>query len=72
MYDPIVAEVRKNREELFAECNYDVATLHKRIGAKRAAREAAGFRYETKEEREVRIERNKQQREAEGRRISVV
>ena len=68
--DPIVAEVRKNREELFAEFNYDVSKLHAYLESKRPEWEAAGAHYETQEEREARFEWNRQRQEAEELRLA--
>ena len=69
-YDPIVAEVRKNREEWFAEFDYDADKLMAYIESKRPEREAAGIRYETESERQARFEWNRQQQEAEDRRVA--
>ena len=63
-YDPIVAEVRKNREELLADFGGDMKKLDEYIEAKRVIRKAAGVRYETEAEREVRFAWNRQRREA--------
>ena len=35
-HDPIVAEVRQAREALFAEANYDIFELCRRLSAKQA------------------------------------
>ena len=70
LYDPIVAEVRKNREELFAECDYDVKKLYALIESKWPEMEAAGFRYETKEAREARIAWKRKQEEEERRMVA--
>ena len=69
-YDPIVAEVRKNREEWFAEFDCDPVKFHEYLEAQRPKWEAAGFRYETEEKRQARIAWNRQQREAEERKIA--
>ena len=69
-FDPIVAEVRKNREEMFAEFDYDIGKLISHLEAKRPEMEAAGFRFVTEEERQARLEWNRQRREAEERRIA--
>ena len=71
-YDPIVAEVRKNREELLAEFDGDIAKLDKHIATKRAMRKAAGVRYETEAERQTRLSWNRQRREIEERRIAAM
>jgi hypothetical protein len=68
--DPIVAEVRKNREELLAEFGGDTKKLTAYLESKRPEREAAGFRYVTEEERQARLAWNRQQREAEDRRLA--
>ena len=70
VYDPIVAEVRKNREEWYAEFDYDAGKLREYIISQRPEMEAAGVRYETEAEREARFAWNKQQQEAEDRRIA--
>jgi hypothetical protein len=69
-YDPIVAEVRKNREELLAEFGGDTKKLTEYLAAKRPAREAAGVRYETADERQARLAWSRQQEEAENRRVA--
>ena len=69
-FDPIVAEVRKNREELLADFGGDINKLDEHIAAKRATRKAAGVRYETEEERQTRLAWNRQQREAEELRVA--
>ncbi|MDR2589572.1 MAG: hypothetical protein LBC71_01095 [Oscillospiraceae bacterium] len=61
--DPIVAEVRKNREELLAEFDGDTKKLTAYLVAKRPQRIAAGFRYETAEERQARFAWSRQQQE---------
>ncbi|MCL1872904.1 MAG: hypothetical protein FWF85_02170 [Clostridiales bacterium] len=62
-YDPIVDEVRKNREELLAEFGGDINKLDAYLEPKRPAREAAGFHYVTEEERQARLTWNRQQQE---------
>ena len=47
MIDPIVSEVRKNREELFAEFNFDSAKLRENIESQRRNWEGTGVRYVT-------------------------
>ena len=69
-YDPIVAEVRKNREELLAEFGGDTQKLTAYLESKRPEREAAGFRYVTEDERQARLALNRQRREAEARRVA--
>jgi hypothetical protein len=71
-FDPIVAEVRKNREELLADFGGDIKKLDEHIESKRAMRKAAGVRYETADERQARITWNRQRREAEDRRIAAM
>jgi len=68
--DPIVAEVRKNREELFAEFDYDADKLTAYLEFKRPEREAAGFRYVTAEEQQARLAWNKQRQEADNRKLA--
>jgi len=70
MIDPIVAEVRRNREELFAEFDYDPVKLHEYLDSQRPLWEAAGFHYESEEERQARFEWNDQQEEIENLRVS--
>ena len=62
-YDPIVAEVRKNREDLLAEFDGDTEKLTAYLVAKRPQRIAAGFRYETAAERQARFAWSQQQQE---------
>lgn len=71
-YDPIVAEVRKNREELLAEFDGDIIELHKHLAEQRAKWEALGFRYETQEERKTRLMWREQQEEELMRKIAKV
>ena len=70
MIDPIVAEVRRNREELFAEFDCDPVKLREYLDSQRPIWEAAGVRYESEERRQARIEWNRRRREAEERRIA--
>jgi hypothetical protein len=69
-YDPILAEVRKNREEMLAEFGGDSKKLTAYLESMRPEMEAAGFHFETEEKRHARIVWNHQQREAENRRIA--
>ena len=69
-YDPIVAEVRKNREEWFAEFDCDPIKLREYLDVQRPKWEAAGFHYETEEKRQARFAWNRQRREAEEREIA--
>ena len=70
--DPIVAEVRKNREDLLAEFDGDTEKLTAYLVAKRPQRIAAGFRYETAAEREARFALSRQQQEALERKLASV
>ena len=70
--DPIVAEVRKNREELLADFGGDMEKLDEHIERKRAARKSAGVHYETEEERQTRFAWSRQQEKAEERRIAAM
>ncbi len=70
--DPIVAEVRKNREEMFAEFGGDVGRLHRYLAEQQPTWEAAGFHYETEEKRQARIAWKKQQNEERARKIASV
>jgi hypothetical protein len=63
MNDPIVAEVRRNREALLAEFDGDIKKLDAHLEAKQSQREAAGFRYVTEEERQARLAWRKKQDE---------
>ena len=63
-YDPIVAEVRKNREDMLAEFGGDTKKLIAYLEDKRPEMEAAGFHFVTAEERQARIAWNNQRREA--------
>jgi len=69
-HDPIVAEVRKNREEMLAGFNGNTKKLTEYIDLKRSEIEAAGLRYETPEERQNRLTRNRKRREMEERRVA--
>ncbi|MCL1808094.1 MAG: hypothetical protein FWG31_10400 [Oscillospiraceae bacterium] len=69
-YDPIVAEVRRNREAMLAEFGGDTKKLTAYFESKRPEMEAAGFHFVTEEERQARIAWNRQRREAEDRRIA--
>jgi hypothetical protein len=69
-FDPIVAEVRRNREELLADFGGDIKKLDEHIESKRAMRKAAGVRYETAEERQARVTWNRQQRQEIERRVA--
>jgi hypothetical protein len=71
-YDPIVAEVRKNREELLAEFDGDTKKLTAYLIAKRPKRKAAGVRYETEAERQVRFAWSLEQQEIMERKIASV
>jgi len=71
-YDPIVAEVRKNREDMLAEFEGDTEKLVAYLETKRPIREAAGCRYITAEERQARLVWNRERREEENRKITGV
>ena len=60
-YDPIVAEVRKNREEMLAEFGGDTKKLTEYLESKRPEMEAAGLRFETAEGRQARLAWKKKQ-----------
>jgi len=70
MIDSIVAEVRRNREAMLAEFDGDTMRLTAYLEAQRPFWEAAGFRFETEENRQARIAQSKQRREEEARRIA--
>jgi len=69
-YDPIVAEVRKNREELLAEFDGDIDKLHEHLAAQRPKWEAAGFRYETENETQARLARRRRQEKELAQRVA--
>ena len=71
-FDPIVAEVRKNREDMLAEFDGDTTKLIAYLETKRPFREAAGCRYITAEERQVRLAWNRQRREADSRKLASI
>ena len=71
-YDPIVAEVRKNREELLAEFGGDTKKLREYFATQRPVWEAAGFHYETEEERQARLAWSRQQREELNRKLAAL
>jgi len=70
--DFIVAEVRKNREDLLAEFDGDTKKLTAYLDSKWSKWEGEGFVYETETERQARFAWNRRQREDENRRIAVV
>ena len=72
MNDPIVAEVRRNREAMLAEFDGDIRKLDVYLESKRPEREAAGFRYVTEEERQARLEWNRQRQAEIDRRLASV
>ena len=63
-FDPIVAEVRQNREAMLAEFDGDTKKLSEYLKSKRPEIEAAGLHFETEEERKARLEMNRLRREA--------
>jgi hypothetical protein len=69
-HDPIVAEVRKNREDLLAEFDGDIDKLRQNLDELRTGWKAAGFHYVTEEERHARLAWRKQQDEELARRIA--
>ena len=69
MSDPIVAEVRRNREAMLAEFDGDTKKLTAYLESKRPEMEAAGFRFESEEKRQVRIAWSRQQRELNRRKV---
>jgi hypothetical protein len=70
--DPIVAEVRRNREELLAEFGGDVRKLNDSLVAERSAMEAAGWQYAKAGALEARKAWHRQQREEEQRRMAAL
>ena len=70
IYDPIVAEVRQNREAMLAEFGGDIEQLDAYLASKQSEREAVGAHYVTEEERLTRLAWNRQRREAEDRRVA--
>ena len=70
VYDPIVAEVRKNREEWYAEFDCDAGKLREHLISQRPAMVAAGVRYVTEEERQARLAWRRQRQEADERKIA--
>jgi hypothetical protein len=70
LHDPIVAEVRKNREEILAEFGGDTKKLSIYLKSIQPEMEAAGFRFVTKEEQQERLTLNRQQQEAIERRFA--
>jgi hypothetical protein len=71
-YDPIVAEVRKNREEMLAEFGGDTKKLTEYLESKRPEMEAAGLRFETEEERQARLAWKKKQKEELSQKIAAL
>jgi len=72
MIDPIVAEVRKNREEWFAEFDYDIKKFQNYIREQQVKNKAAGVRYMSEDNRQAHLKWKRQQREDENRRIAVL
>ena len=70
MIDPIVAEVRKNREEWFAEFDYDAIKFQEYMREQQTRNKDAGIRYISQEDRQARLAWKQQQREEENRRIA--
>ena len=71
-YDPIVAEVRRNREELLADFGGDIDKLNEYLESKQPEREAAGVRYVTEEERQARLAWRRQQQEEMDRQLAAL
>lgn len=69
-FDPIISDVRKNREELLQSFDGDVQELDKHLKTQRTKWEAAGFVYETEIDRQTRIDWHCKQQEAESKRIA--
>lgn len=69
-YDPIVAEVRQNREKLLADFGGDMKKYQDNIAEQRSTWEAAGFHYETEEERQSRIAWREKQEEELARKVA--
>jgi hypothetical protein len=72
MSDPIVAEVRRNREAMLAEFDGDTKKLTAHLESKRQEMESAGYRFETAEKRKKRLARSRKQREAEIKRVALL
>ena len=70
MIDPIVADVRNNREELFAEFDNDYAKLREHLDSQRLIWEASGVCYVSEDERQARLALCRAKRESENRRIA--
>jgi len=70
LYDPIVAEVRQNREKMLAEFNGDTKKLTAYLASKRPEMEAAGLRFETERERKSRLTQTRQRQENIERRLA--
>jgi len=68
--DPIVAEVRKNREDLLADFDGDTKKLSAYLKSKRSEIETAGLHYETEGKRRARLAWNRQQQEDLARRVA--
>ncbi len=71
-YDPIVAEVRRNRKELLADFGGDIKKLDAHIDNKQRTREAAGVRYVTEADMHARLAWKEQQRQELSRKIASV
>ena len=71
-YDPIVAEVRKNRKEMLAEFDGDTKKLTAYLKTMRPEMEAAGLRFETEAERQTRFAWSQKQQEALERKLASI
>jgi len=69
-HDPIVAEVRRNREKILADFGGDTKKLSAYLKSKRPEMEAAGFRFVTEEERQARLAWRRQQEEELAQRVA--
>ena len=70
--DSVIMEVRKNRAELLADFGGDTKRLIEHLLSQKPAMEAAGWRYETDEEIDIRKKRHRKQREEEQRKMEAI
>jgi hypothetical protein len=71
-YNPIIAEVRRNRKDILAEFGGDCGKLRAHLKSLRPEIEAAGLHYETAEERKARFAWHDKQEEELARKIASV
>jgi len=71
-HEDIVAEVRRNREELLSEFGGDIHKLNEHLISQRPVLEAQGVRFVTEEEDQARRAWSSQRQQEEYRRIAAL